>query len=39
MFNQLLCYKHMKTLVKISDNLDKEFLELIEKLNLIKSIN
>ena len=39
MFNQLLCYKHMKTLVKISDNLDKEFLEFIEKLNLIKSIN
>ena len=39
MFNKLLCYKHMKMLNKITNDIDNEFLQLIEELNLIKSIN
>jgi hypothetical protein len=39
MFHKLLCYKHMKILNKITKNIENEFLEIMEKLNLIKSIN
>jgi hypothetical protein len=39
MFNKLLCYKHMKMLNKITNDVDNDFLELMEKLNLIKTIN
>ena len=39
MFNKLLCYKHMKMLYKITNDIDNEFPKLMEELNLIKSIN
>ena len=39
MFNKLLCYKHMKMLHKITNEVDEEFTKLMEELNLIKSIN
>ena len=39
MFNKLLCYKHMKILTKITNEVDEEFTKLMEELNLIKSIN
>ena len=39
MFNKLLCYKHMKILNKITNEVDEEFTKLMEELNLIKSIN
>ncbi len=38
MFNKLLCYKHMKMLIKIC-NVDNEFLKLMKDLNLINSNN
>ena len=39
MFNKLLCYKHMKMLNKITNDIDNDFPKLMEELNLIKSIN
>lgn len=39
MFNKLLCYKHMKMLNKITNEVDEEFTKLMTELNLIKSID
>ena len=39
MFNKLLCYKHMKMLNKITNEVDEEFTKLMAQLNLIKSID